>query len=141
MSATIADLAALIARHIPRPNPIAGATITADLGVVDGTPTVLVARGGETHRATYLPPYTVQLGNCFVARQGPELTAPLIVVTTNYQVPIAPAIGGGSTGSGLGYGPSSGAGAAPATDWAAAMTDPTNTDGSLFPLTLGQVAT
>lgn len=96
---SINDIAALIARHVPAPNPLFGAVITTDLGLVDGAPIVLVRVGDATRRATYLPPYAVQLGNCFVARLDATPTAPLVIFSTNYQVPVA----GGATGWGASW--------------------------------------
>jgi len=134
---TVREVAALIARHLPPPNPILPAVLTTDTGLVNGTPSVLVRVGDETRPATYLPPLAIRQGNVFVTRAGAALTAPIVVLTTNYQVPVAVVAPTASTGSTLGYGSTA---ATPSANWAAAMTDPTNTDGALMPLTLGEVA-
>lgn len=137
MPKTYDDIAALITSRIPRPSPITGGVIVADLGLTNDTPAVTVLTGGATRRAIYLPPHAVQVGNVFVGRAGPALTDPLICWASNYQVPVAAGGGGGDGwGSTPGVAPAS---AAPSDDWAAAMTDPNNDDGALLPLILGQV--
>ena len=78
---------ALLAALRP-PNPIRPALITADLGLVNGTPTVAVRLGrGGGQRAVYAVPQPVRAGRlCFVTRGDPGPTGALIVVATNYQV-------------------------------------------------------
>lgn len=101
MSRTYADIATLLAARIPRRNPIIGAVIVADLGLVNGTQTVLAQAGGATWRVIYLAPLAVQVpGNIFITRAGRELTAPYICYTTNYQVPPGGGIGVGAWGGG-----------------------------------------
>lgn len=137
------DAARLTLGLVARRNPIQPGVIAADLGTSNGTPMVLLAGGGERRRAAYLAPHAIQVGGAiFWERQGAALDAPPVVPLTNYQVTPRTLGGGASSGSGLGYGPdaASGGTVTPRTDWATAMTDPTNGDGSLLPMTLGEVS-
>jgi hypothetical protein len=84
---TIRDIAELIANAILRQNPTVPAVITADLGLVNDTPLVSVSVGGATRQAIYPLPTPIQVGgNVFVARMSADLTSPLVVVASNYQV-------------------------------------------------------
>ncbi len=140
MSATIAALAALVARHLPPPNPLLPAVLTTDTGLVNGTPGVLVRVGDATRPATYLPPLAIRQGNVFVTRTGAALTSPLVVLATNGQVPLAPDAGAAS-GSVLGVGVVAGAAvAATGGDWAEAMTSLVVRRGALLPLILGRAS-
>lgn len=97
--ATLADVGRMVAGFVPRANPILPATITTDLGLVGGTPYVLVSVAGSRLTALYPVPKALQLGGaCWVTRTGPALTAPLLVVATNYQVqPGRPSTGAGDS--------------------------------------------
>jgi hypothetical protein len=83
---TYADIAALIAAQIPRPNPVRGGVIDSDLYLTNDSPIVAVQTGDALRKAVYLPPHAIQPGGpVFVMRMGPSLTADLVVVATNYQ--------------------------------------------------------
>jgi hypothetical protein len=97
----INDIAALIAGAIWRRNDIVPAVITADLGLVNATPQVSVSVGGATRQAIYACPNAIQLKGCFVVGLSADRTSPLVVVASNYQVPL-PAGGSGFGGGGFG---------------------------------------
>ena len=101
---TIADVARLIADAILRQNPTVPAVITADLGLVNSTPLVSVSVGGATRQAIYPLPTAIQVGGgCFVARMSADLTSPLVVIASNYQVqPGTASSGYGGAGFGAG---------------------------------------
>lgn len=97
--ATYADIATLIVSRVPRRNPLVGGVITEDRGLRNGTQIVGVYTGGATREAAYLAPIALEVpGNCWVCRAGPELSAPLIVPLSNFQVPVA--VSGGLTTGG-----------------------------------------
>lgn len=97
--ATLEDVGRAVAALLPRPNPILPAIIATDLGLVNGTPLVLVNVAGARRQAVYPIPRALRLGGaCWVTRTGPHLTAPLMVIATNYQVvPGRPSSGAGDT--------------------------------------------
>lgn len=136
---TIQDLARLIARRVLRANPITPAVIVEDLGLINGTPTVLVQTGNAIRRAIYLSPLAVQVGHAvFVTRTGPGLTEGLACIATNYQIgPVALAdttwgdgppgvTWGGGTGT---WGEGEGTGAMPTTTTHFGWEVPTSGDG------------
>jgi hypothetical protein len=93
------DIANLVIARIKRRNPLVAGVITEDRGLRNGTQVVGVSTGGATREATYLAPFALQVpGNCLVQRAGPDLTAPLIVPLSNYQVPVAGLTNGLTTG-------------------------------------------
>jgi hypothetical protein len=84
------DIANLILGRVPRKNGMVAGVIVEDRGLRNGTQVVGVSTGGATREATYLAPIALQIpGNCLVCRAGPELTAPLIIPLSNFQVPVA----------------------------------------------------
>ncbi len=126
---------------VARRNPLRGGVIAADLGLVNGTPHVLIDGAGGRRRAAYLAPHAIQIGGAiFWQRAGQGLDSPLVVALTNYQVPPQTFGGGLSTGSMLGAGIGAGGTTTPSADWAATMTDTANEDGALLPLILGEVS-
>jgi hypothetical protein len=91
----------LILPRIPRKNGRVGGIVTADLGLVNGTQMVSVLTGGAVRTAVYLAPIALQIpGNVFVERAGPDLTAPLIIPASNFQVPVTAFGPGGLTTGG-----------------------------------------
>lgn len=93
------EIAALIVARVPRRNPVTGGVIVADLGLVNGSQMVSALIGGATRSAVYLSPLALQIpGNAFFTRAGPELDAPILCLTTNYQVPVAALMNGLTTG-------------------------------------------
>lgn len=97
--ATLEDVGRAVAALLPRANPILPATVTTDLGLVNGTPQVVVSVAGARVQAIYPVPRAIGLGGAvFVTRTGPALTDPCVVVATNYQVvPGRPSSGAGDS--------------------------------------------
>ena len=57
------------------------------LYLTEDTPIITVTSGNALRRAVYLPPHAIiEGGNVFVMRIGPELTADVVILATNYQV-------------------------------------------------------
>lgn len=93
MTATIAArvdwferIAQAIADAVPGRNDIVAATVVADTGLVNATPTATIAARGATVAALWACPKAITAGGgCFATRMGPDGAAGWVVIATNYQ--------------------------------------------------------
>lgn len=148
---TMADLARYIAEMVPRQNPIVPAILLSTPPLTDQPPIATIQLHGARIQAIYSPRIApVLYGWVFVTRANAGQAAPWVVLATNFQVGSgAESIASGSNGSMLGVGatgvgqtgyPLGGSPGGPG-EVGGATSPWTIEDGSLMPLSLGEVAT